>query len=169
MCNHVLILEARARRRARGAGGLQACAWLRLRGTGTFKIFSPIPHSPRTGMRSVADIFSFPDPTTHVWRAKRNKNQNATLRALPRNIATWIPQYYAVGVTTSSDSDPVILRDRGNAVCSDPVILRGSFTRKGACALVRAVRRWRAFIGTDLTIGARSIHNHCAFCLCACA
>ena len=105
----------------------------------------------------------------HLWRAKRNKNQNATLRALPRNIATWIPQYYAVGVTTSSDSDPVILRDRGNAVCSDPVILRGSFTRKGACALVRAVRRWRAFIGTDLTIGARSIHKHCAFCLCACA
>ena len=45
-----------------------------------------------------------------VWRAKRNKNQSATLRALPRNIATWTPQYYAVGVTTSSDSDPVILR-----------------------------------------------------------
>ena len=84
-----------------------------------------------------------------LWRAKRNKNQNATLRALPRNIATWIPQHYAVGVTTSSDSDPLILRDRGNAVCSDPVILRGSFTRKCACALVRAVRRWRAFIGTE--------------------
>ena len=45
-----------------------------------------------------------------AWRAKRNKNQSATLRALPRNIATWTPQYYAVGVTTSSDSDPVILR-----------------------------------------------------------
>ena len=25
---------------------------------------------------------------TFVWRAKRNKNQSATLRALPRNIAT---------------------------------------------------------------------------------
>ena len=48
--------------------------------------------------------------TEIVWRAKRNKNQSATLRALPRNIATWTPQYYAVGVTTSSDSDPVILR-----------------------------------------------------------
>ena len=31
-----------------------------------------------------------------VWRAKRNKNQSATLRALPRNIATSIPQYYAL-------------------------------------------------------------------------
>ena len=37
-------------------------------------------------------------------------------------------------------------------MCSNPVILRGSFTRKGACALVRAVRRRRAFIGTDLTV-----------------
>ena len=45
-----------------------------------------------------------------VWRAKRNKNQSATLRALPRNIATWTPQYYAIDVATSSASDPVILR-----------------------------------------------------------
>ena len=36
-------------------------------------------------------------------RAIRNKNQSATLRPLPRNIATWTAQYYAVG-------DPVILR-----------------------------------------------------------
>ena len=29
-----------------------------------------------------------------LWRAKRNKNQSATLRHLPRNIATWTAQYY---------------------------------------------------------------------------
>ena len=39
-----------------------------------------------------------------IWRAKRNKNQSATLRPLPRNIATWTAQYYAVGVTTSTPS-----------------------------------------------------------------
>ena len=46
----------------------------------------------------------------------RNKNQSATLRPLPRNIATWTAQYYAVGVTTSTPS-----------YCSDPVILQRSF------------------------------------------
>ena len=34
---------------------------------------------------------------TRTYGAKRNKNQSATLRPLPRNIATWTAQYYAVG------------------------------------------------------------------------
>ena len=54
-----------------------------------------------------------------VWRAERNKNQSATLRALPRNIATQIPQYYVVAVTMSSDSDPVILRGSEETRCAE--------------------------------------------------
>ena len=59
-----------------------------------------------------------------VWRAKRNKNQSATLRPLPRNIPTRTAQYYAVGVTTST---PSYCREHfcgGNAIFSDPVILQ---------------------------------------------
>jgi hypothetical protein len=41
---------------------------------------------------------------------ERNKHQSVTLCALSRNIATSTPQYYALGNTTLSDSDPVILR-----------------------------------------------------------
>ena len=59
-----------------------------------------------------------------VWRAKRNKNQSATLRPLPRNIATWTVQYYAVGVTTSTVSYCREHFRGGNAIFSDPVILQ---------------------------------------------
>ena len=59
-------------------------------------------------------------PNVTKIRARRYRG------ALPRNIATWmmIPQYYAVGVKTSSDCDPVILRGPNSTVFGDPVILR---------------------------------------------